>query len=85
MYAKLGFLFLYQVISRPVKTGGLGGGGLQPTNNFQTVVWFLDNSVLDEKEYNGQLPQYEFRSETDFYLLASITFLDLRTNELVIK
>ena len=42
---------------------GAGGGGAEAPNNCQTVVCFLYNSVLNEKEYNGQPPQYEFRSD----------------------
>ena len=49
-------MFAEESIHRPVRTGGGVGLGLEPPNNFQTVLCFLYNSVLNEKEYNGQPP-----------------------------
>ena len=49
---------------RPVGTGGLGWSWSSPPNNFQTVVYFLYNSVLNEEDNNGQL--YE-QLEEGFY------------------
>ena len=50
---------LGNVLSGPSEPGGLGGlelmaGGAR--DNFQTVLYFLYNSVLNEKECNGQPP-----------------------------
>ena len=44
--------------SGPSEPGG--AGGLEPPNNCQTVVYFLHNSVLNEKECNGQPPNMKF-------------------------
>ena len=54
-------LFIWPGSSEP---GGAGGAGAP--NNCQTVVCFLYNSVLNEKEKNGATPpppKYEFRSD----------------------
>ena len=41
--------------NRDVGSGG-GGGGVGAPNNSETVVHFLFNTVLNEKEYKGQSP-----------------------------
>ena len=48
------------VVIRPVGAKGYWGGGAGAPNNCQDVVYFLNNSVLSEKKYNGQPPDKNF-------------------------